>query len=1132
MTTSCSPQRRHVAVLGLTTWLVLCLPGTMVPDLTAAERAAPRETRLFLDEPASLSAAARLEPGVVWQRTARLNPLAVPGDAAGVLGTVAGSLLFEVGEPKAHTLRFEGGRAATGGGWLARGEVEGVKGSHVALLSRAGHLVGTVRIPGEGIYVLQGPVDGRATIRKLDPLKIPRCGVTDMGFQEAALRKLRERKLDKPDADAAAEPGKDELEALEDKEAVPGLKPVSKELRPLNDPAAVIDIMVIYTPASRLGAGGKTAMEVLIELAIEEANDCFINSQINARLNLVHVTELPYTESGDIGLDLQNVMLNGDGVLDEVQNLRVIQFKADLVCLVTESEGTGFIAGIAYLLQDYPSGSPELGFSVVLRPYLVGDYVFAHEIGHNLGCAHDRLNSSGQGTFPYSYGHRFSAQGITYATVMTYPPGVRIPNFSNPLVSYNGVATGVADGAPNSADTARTINLTAPNAIASYYTASRSYVFSAPTYTVSEGGGSLKVTVRREGTSTLNMSVKYATTNGTALAGQDYVATSGTLALASGQTEATFTVTILNDSVAEPSETFEVILNEPRPLGSSRLGLNYRATVTIEDDENSFYFAAPGAVISEAQGAVPVPVLRPATSSGTASVTVRPVAGTALAGTDFDPADQVVVFLAGEAQKSVSVPLINDFVAENDKAFSLNLVAPSAGYTLAAPSTMSVTLLDDDRPGAFDAAFNALSGPNDNVFALAVRPDGRVLVGGGFARINGSIPAGIAQFKADGSLDATFNPGIGVAGTVFAVGLQTDGKVVLGGAFTAVNGFTRKNLARLNADGSLDPGFDPGVGPDETVRTLAVLTDNRIVIGGFFTTYQGQSRPYVARVLPGGGLDASFNPGSGPSAPVRTLVVQSDGGVIIGGNFTQVAGVNRSYLARLTGAGGLDPGFVATASQTVRALAMLEGGKVLAGGEFTTMNGNGYSYLARLNANGSTDTTFNLGARPNGFVRAIAVQPDQQILIGGDFTAVWAASLGRIGRLTANGAVDSAFLPGSGANATVYTLAVEPGKYVTVGGEFSEFAGVPRSRLARARIAPNLDTFKPVIVPLARGQITGGPITIQFNSRAGDRYALDGSDNLATWSGIMTNTAASASTQLTDPAPPATRRYYRIRQVP
>lgn len=1129
MITACLPQRLLIPIFRLVTGLMFLLSGRLVPDLTAAEALAARGTRLFLEQPASLTTPARLEAGLLWQRTARLNPLAVPGPAQGKTG---GSLLFEVGEARPHALRIDGGRVATGGGWLARGGVEGVKGSHVALLSRDGYLVGTVRIPGDGIYVLQGPVDGVATIRKLDPLKIPRCGVTDLGFQEAALRKLRERKLLKPDAGEAAAFSKDEVVAFEDEVATPALKPVSKEIRPLDDPPAIIDIMVIYTPASRTGAGGKTAMEVLIELAIEEANDCFINSQINARLNLVHVTELPYTESGDIGLDLQNVMLNGDGVLDEVQNLRIIQFKADLVCLVTESEGTGFIAGVAYLLQDYPSGSPELGFSVVLRPYLVGDYVFAHEIGHNLGCAHDRLNSGGQGTFPYSYGHRFNAQGITYATVMTYPPGVRIPNFSNPLIAYNGVATGVADGAPNSADTARTINLTAPNALASYYTASRSYVFSAPTYSVSEGGGSLTVTVRREGTSTINMSVKYATTNGTALAGQDYVATSGTLAFASGQTEATFTVTILNNSVAEPSETFEVILNEPRPLGSSRLGLNYRATVTIEDDENSFYFAAPARVISEAQGSVPVTVLRPATASGTASVTVRPQAGTALVGSDFNGADLLVTFADGETQQLVSVPLVDDFVAENDKAFILNLTSPSAGYTLANPSIMSVTLLDDDRPGAFDPAFNALSGPNDNVFALAVRPDGRVLVGGGFARINGNIPAGIAQFNADGSLDATFNPGIGVAGTVFAVGLQTDGKVVLGGAFTAVNGFTRKNLARLNADGSLDTGFDPGVGPDETVRTLAILADDRIVIGGFFTSYQGQSRPYVARVLPGGGLDASFNPGSGPSAPVRTLVVPSDGGVIIGGDFTQVAGVNRSYLARLTDAGGLDPGFVATASQTVRALAMLEGGKVLAGGEFITMNGNGYSYLARLNANGSTDTTFDLGARPNGFVRAIAVQPDQQILVGGDFTAVGAASLGRVGRLTANGAVDSAFLPGSGANAIVYTLAVEPGKYVTVGGEFSEFAGVPRSRLARARIAPNLDTFEPVIVPLARGQITGAPITIQFSSRAGDRYALDGSDNLADWSGIVTNTAAASPAQLTDPAPPATRRYYRIRQIP
>jgi hypothetical protein len=89
-----------------------------------------------------------------------------------------------------------------------------------------------------------------------------------------------------------------------------------------------------------------------------------------------------------------------------------------------------------------------------------------------------------------------------------------------------------------------------------------------------------------------------------------------------------------------------------------------------------------------------------------------------------------------------------------------------------------------------------------------------------------------------------------------------------------------------------------------------------------------------------------------------------------------------------------------------------------------------------------------------------------------------------------------------------------------------------RSRVARVRIVPNTEAFDPVIVPLVRGDVTGGPLTVHFEGRVGNKYALDGSDNLATWTGVVTNTAVASEAQLTDPVPPAGRRFYRIRQVP
>lgn len=1097
-------------------WVTIALVSLSLPEMAGAAEVSASSTRqLFRAKPVVLAKTPALERGVVWQRSARV-------DWPSLQGAVAGELGFAVDGVRDDRLQIQAIETDAAGRWVAKGVVAGVPLSRALFLVRAGQFAGTVRIPGDGIYVMSGPVDGECVVRKLDPLQIPRCGVTDMDFQNAALEKYRALQ-------AAGE--------VPPKEPVPNEKLLDEildelpdgEVRPLNEPTVTLDMMVIYTAASRTGAGGKAAIETLIELAIIEANDCFVNSQINLKLNLAHTRELAYSETGDMQDDLYNLAFGLSG-LGEVDNLRTIQFKTDLVCLITEREDTGYIAGIAYLLQSPSGNSTFPSYSVVRRAYAVGDYTFAHEVGHNLGCAHDRNNSGSPGAFAYAYGHRFNAAGITYATVMTYPPGVRIPYFSNPNVVYNGVPSGVPDGFGNSADNAAAINQTGP-VVAAYRTAARRYSFAQTSFEVSEGATQAAITVRRSGSSTSQMSIAYATSNGSAVAGQDFTASSGTLAFAAGQTNATLFVPVTNDALAESPESFVITLSDPKPSGFSGLGANYQTTVVIKDNENGFHFEIAATTASESAGSVALKVLREGTGPGTAMVTVRPVAGTALAGTDLVATDQVLTFAAGEMEKTATIGFVNDFVAEPDKAFTVSLVNPTAGYAVTAPTTASVSLLDDDRMGAHDLAFNAEAGPNDIVFASVVRPNGNVIVGGSFSQFDGLVRAGVAELNLDGTLNSGFDPGIGVSGTVYSMALRPDGRLVIGGAFTAVNGIARLNLAQLNVDGSLDLSFDPGQGPDEAVRSLALAAEDKVVIGGFFSSFAGQTRIYLARVNANGGLDTSFVPAA-PNSPVRAVAVQPDNKVVIGGDFTQVGASTRPFLARLNANGSLDTGFSAFLNARVRGLALMADGDVLAGGEFASANGFGYSQVARLNSDGTTDTGFNLAARPDGFVRVITVQADQKILIGGDFTTIGGQPAGRVARLNAAGDVDANFQTGAGANAIVYALAVDPGRYAVVGGEFSNFAGVPRSRVARVRIVPNAEAFEPVIVPLVRGDVTGGPITVHFEGRAGSKYALDGSDNLATWTGVVTNTAVANAAQLTDPTPPTSRRFYRIRQVP
>jgi uncharacterized delta-60 repeat protein len=179
------------------------------------------------------------------------------------------------------------------------------------------------------------------------------------------------------------------------------------------------------------------------------------------------------------------------------------------------------------------------------------------------------------------------------------------------------------------------------------------------------------------------------------------------------------------------------------------------------------------------------------------------------------------------------------------------------------------------------------------VYALAMQPDGRLLVGGNFRAVNGQSRDFLARLNLDGSLDTAFKPG--ALGTVYVLAVQADGAILVGGSFTTLGGQSRNRLGRLTPDGVIDMGFNPGAGG--TVYCLAFQTDGKILVGGDFTSLGAGARNYLGRLLPGGVLDTNFNPGA--SSTVYSLSLQADGRVLVGGNFTSVGGQNQRYLARL-----------------------------------------------------------------------------------------------------------------------------------------------------------------------------------------------------------------------------------------
>jgi uncharacterized delta-60 repeat protein len=171
-------------------------------------------------------------------------------------------------------------------------------------------------------------------------------------------------------------------------------------------------------------------------------------------------------------------------------------------------------------------------------------------------------------------------------------------------------------------------------------------------------------------------------------------------------------------------------------------------------------------------------------------------------------------------------------------------------------------------------------------------------------------------FSQSGTNDPTFNPtdrgfgfGDGANGATYTTAIQSDGKIVIGGNFTSYNGTASNYIARLNTDGSLDGGFNPGTGANNYILTTRVQSDGKIIIGGHFTTYNGTARNRIARLNTDGSLDAGFNPGTGADSYIGTTAIQSDGKIIIGGGFTSYNGTARNYIARLNTDGSLDAGF-------------------------------------------------------------------------------------------------------------------------------------------------------------------------------------------------------------------------------
>ncbi len=254
---------------------------------------------------------------------------------------------------------------------------------------------------------------------------------------------------------------------------------------------------------------------------------------------------------------------------------------------------------------------------------------------------------------------------------------------------------------------------------------------------------------------------------------------------------------------------------------------------------------------------------------------------------------------------TVSFAAQNFSVKEGDgfATITMTRTGGSDNQVVAKVSLTDVTTSPADyryAPGSLDTSFNPGTGADGVVYATALQPDGKIIIGGSFSNFNGVSANRIARLNPNGFPDLTFNPGGsgvanspgGVVGSVWAVAIQADGKILIGGYFKTYNGTPRNSIARLNADGSLDTSFDPASGPapDSALTKIIVQPDGKIIIGGGFTSFNGTSRNHIARLNVDGSLDTTFDPGTGSNGGLSDVALQVDGKIIIGGFFTNYNG--------------------------------------------------------------------------------------------------------------------------------------------------------------------------------------------------------------------------------------------------
>ena len=474
--------------------------------------------------------------------------------------------------------------------------------------------------------------------------------------------------------------------------------------------------------------------------------------------------------------------------------------------------------------------------------------------------------------------------------------------------------------------------------------------------------------------------------------------------------------------------------------------------------------------------------------------------------------------------------IINNICIQND-----NKILIAGRQISLSGTTVAKSLFRLQTNGSVDSSFgpDLRIGTNGVVTKVETTSDNKVLVGGSFSSINNQTVKSLARLFPDGRLDESFKTAHLNFSSILHIQKQPDKKILVGGDWDNTGAGTYKPLVRLNPDGSNDPDFNLNISPFSGINGMTLQPDGKILV----ITANAGSFNYntIIRLNADGSKDNTFKTGSGASNPpgkvanlfIHVVTVQTDGKILVAGEFETYNGSTKNNIARLLPDGTVDESFTGPTVNfgNYRTVAIQTDNKIIIGGGFALTNYPQFNGIIRLQANGSVDELFS--GYISGTPFALLLQPTGKILAGGIFTAANGASRNNVVQFNSNGSIDNSFNLGSGTNSIVNTLAysTQDGS-IYMGGQFSLVNGLNQYSLTR--ILP-----LPPVAPTNLTAVLTPPnqVVLAWTDKAESELGYDIQRSTTAGSGFVSidTTLADVTVYHDKNLPGGTTYYYRVR---